>query len=113
MSDEAVLLNAEEEVEEQSIPFNPFQQQAPQAPVPGGVVQPIPVAATVYLKDGERAFKSDAGTWGFCAYGVYAGGKWESDDAQELDVLIPYEQIDLIVYDFNAGEEAEDEGSSS
>lgn len=76
------------------------------APVPGGQVQPVYVPATIYMQDGA-SFATDA--WGYSPLGIYAGGTWGS--GEEVDVLIPYEQLHYIEYHYES--ETEDESPSS
>jgi hypothetical protein len=83
-------------------------------PVPGGYVDLVPIAATVYY-DGGAAKVGPGGTWGFCPLGVFLTGAEDSGADHPVDGLIPFKQITSIIYHYDEYAEwlkEQDEGNS-
>lgn len=55
--------------------------------------------ATIIIKGGHAFIVRDIGAWVINDYGVFAIGQWNDHD-EEQNLLIPWHQITLIIYDF-------------
>ena len=62
--------------------------------------QEVPCTITTY-KWGNFEVK-DVNAWGYMAHGVFATGAWSGMPDREKTVLIPYDTIEFMEFDFEA-----------
>lgn len=64
----------------------------------------VPVVIYTKLQGGYTTFVvPEVGAWTWEYHGVFASGHWEGDEpGVERDVLIPYSELALMEYDFDA-----------
>lgn len=78
--------------------------QPPQTPDLGAANrQVMTVPATIYLTSGRIIDAPEAGNWAYIAIGVFVTGHWitpQGTDPEEVDIAIPYTNIDYIDFHF-------------
>lgn len=72
-------------------------------------VQEVP--ATFYTEDDVFVVK-DRNAWAYMPTGYFATGRWADTDL-EMDVLLPYQRVHWIKFDFSALEDTDAGDSSS
>lgn len=88
-------------MDDDMIPYEPLDwvtTHHPQETDTAEGVQDCPV--TIYVKNMGPFVVSKVGGWAYQDWGIFATGSWQTAPALELDILIPYQEIKYMLFDF-------------